>query len=146
MSIRLALETDIESIIDFDHVAEAEDARRSHIARAVEAETVWVFVSEEQILGFVILEYTFFGCGFVALLLTHPDHRRLGVGTALMQYAESVCNTEKLFTSTNESNRAMHLLLDSCNYVRSGVIHNLDEGDPEIVYFKAIAKNPVLSA
>lgn len=28
-------------------------------------------------------------------------------------------------------------LLTKLDYVLSGVIHNLDEGDPEIVYFKA---------
>jgi hypothetical protein len=31
----------------------------------------------------------------------------------------------------------MQSLLAKLDYVPSGVIHNLDEGDPEIVYFQA---------
>lgn len=139
MSIRLAQGPDVESIIECDHVAQTEEARPSYIASAVERESVWVFIAEDQIVGFVIVDYTFFGCGFVALLQTLPDHRRQGVGKALLQFVETVCTTEKLFTSTNESNRPMHRLLASCHYVPSGVVNNLDDGDPEIIYFKALA-------
>jgi hypothetical protein len=56
----------------------------------------------------------------------------------LLQYMESVCQTPKLFTSTNLSNLPMQSLLAKLNYVLSGVIHNLDESDPEIVYFKRL--------
>lgn len=138
MNIRQATIADIESIIEFDHVAQVDEARRSYIAGAVEAESVWVFVMHKQVAGFVIIEYTFFGYGFVALLYTHTDYRRQGIGTALMQHVESICKTEKLFTSTNESNRAMHLLLAQIEFVPSGIINNLDEGDPEIIYYKPI--------
>ena len=41
----------------------------------------------------------------------------------------------KLFTSTNQSNTPMQALLALLGYVRSGVIDNLDPGDPELVYF-----------
>lgn len=34
----------------------------------------------------------------------------------------------------------MQSLLAKLDYVESGVIHNLDEGDPEIVYFKRFAE------
>lgn len=139
MSIRQAITADIESIITFDHVAQVEDARRDYIARAVDAESVWVSVIKQRVVGFVIVEYSFFGCGFVTLLYTHPDFRRQGIGAALMQHVETICQTEKLFTSTNESNRPMHLLLAVRHFVPSGVVNNLDEGDPEIIYFKRIS-------
>jgi hypothetical protein len=32
----------------------------------------------------------------------------------------------------------MQSLLAKLNYVPSGVIHNLDAGDPELVYFKRL--------
>ena len=51
---------------------------------------------------------------------------------------ESLCRTPKLFTSTNLSNLPMQSLLAKLEYQLSGVIHNLDEGDPEIVYFKRL--------
>jgi ribosomal protein S18 acetylase RimI-like enzyme len=68
------------------------------------------------------------------------DHRRRGVGTALIRHMESQCRTAKLFTSTNESNLEMQSLLAKLGYQPSGVIHNLDEGDPELVYFKEMIK------
>ena len=55
-----------------------------------------------------------------------------------MRYIESACPGEKLFTSTNESNAPMQRLCEKLEYVRSGRIENLDEGDPEIVYFKRL--------
>jgi hypothetical protein len=44
----------------------------------------------------------------------------------------SVCVPPKLFTSTNES------LLREQGFEASGVIHNLDEGDPELVFFQQV--------
>ena len=32
----------------------------------------------------------------------------------------------------------MQSLLNRAGYALSGVIHNLDEGDPEVVYFKQL--------
>lgn len=69
-----------------------------------------------------------------------PAHRRHGVATALMRHVESICPTAKLFTSTNESNTPMQRLCKTLGFVRSGWIENLDEGDPEIIYFKRVAK------
>jgi hypothetical protein len=54
----------------------------------------------------------------------------------MMGYLESICRTAKLFTSTNLSNLPMQPLLAKLGYKLSGVIHNLDEDDPELVYVK----------
>jgi ribosomal protein S18 acetylase RimI-like enzyme len=70
------------------------------------------------------------------MLYIDSDYRRCGAGAALLRHMESLCKTAKLFTSTNLSNLPMQSLLTKLGYVLSGVIHNLDEGDPEIVYFK----------
>jgi hypothetical protein len=56
----------------------------------------------------------------------------------LLRHLESFCETSKLFISTNLSNLPMQSLLAKLVYVLSGVIHNLDEGDPELVYFKRL--------
>ena len=75
------------------------------------------------------------------MLYIHPDYRRQGMGSKLIQHVESMCKTEKLFTSTNQSNLPMQGLLNKSGFVPSGFIDNLDEGDPEIVYFKDIKKD-----
>ncbi|MCX8026153.1 MAG: GNAT family N-acetyltransferase, partial [Thermanaerothrix sp.] len=74
-------------------------------------------------------------------LYIHPAHRRRGAGTRLMQYLECVCRTPKLFTSTNLSNRPMQALLAKLGYILSGVIHHLDENDPELVYVKYLRRD-----
>jgi len=67
--------------------------------------------------------------------------RRRGVGRSLLENLEKRCSRPKLFTSTNESNREMKSLLMSLGYTASGVIYNLDPGDPELVFFKKLEKN-----
>jgi hypothetical protein len=32
----------------------------------------------------------------------------------------------------------MRLLLEDCRFAPSGIIHNLDEGDPELVFFRRV--------
>ena len=88
-----------------------------------------------QVVGF-LLGGRFFGYDFMELLFVEPTHRRQGIGTALITSWEERATTEKLFTSTNESNAAMHEVCRRLGFVRSGLIDNLDEGDPEVVYFK----------
>ena len=95
-----------------------------------------VAVDGGEVVGYAVLSHTFYGNGFVEMLYVHPDRRRRGAGAALLLHVESLCRTPKLFTSTNLSNLPMQSLLNRAGYAVSGVIHNLDEGDPEVVYFK----------
>lgn len=90
-------------------------------------------------LGYALLDYSFFGNGFVPTLFVAPQGRRVGVGTALMQHMAQACRTPTLWTSTNLSNVPMQRLLAKLAYTLSGVIHNLDPGDPELVYCTFLA-------
>ncbi len=55
-----------------------------------------------------------------------------------MRFLEQHCTTAKLFTSTNLSNLPMQSLLIQRGYRLAGIIHDLDEGDPELVYVKML--------
>jgi GNAT superfamily N-acetyltransferase len=68
------------------------------------------------------------------MLYVAQHHRRHGIGRALMQALAARCDAPKLFTSTNQSNRPMQQLVEGLGYIPSGVIHNLDPGDSELVY------------
>jgi ribosomal protein S18 acetylase RimI-like enzyme len=138
MRIRLAKVEDIEVIIGFDHVATTQKSRREFIKRAILKKRCYVAISKEELVGYTVLEYSFFECGFVSMLYIKENFRRKGIGTKLMGYIDTKCNTEKLFTSTNQSNMPMQELLEKLNFVRSGIIHNLDPDDPELIYFKKI--------
>ena len=76
--------------------------------------------------------------GFLRLLAVRETARRRGIGSTLFRAAEQRCASDKLFTSTNASNAAMQQLLARLGYVRSGKIENLDPGDPEWVYVRAL--------
>ena len=50
--------------------------------------------------------------------------------------------TGQLFTSTNRSNLPMRRLCDRLGFQRSGVVENLDNDDPELVYYKRLEVGP----
>ncbi len=139
ISIRPAVEADIQALCSLDHIARQENERREFIRREVESGNCFVAVMNETVVGYGVLNYTFFKNGCIDMLYIDSDHRRCGAGTELLKHMESLCKTAKLFTSTNLSNLPMQSLLAKLDYVLSGVIHNLDDGDPEIVYFKRLS-------
>ena len=82
------------------------------------------------------MNYHFFDFGFVDLLIVAEEHRRRGIGVALLDYLSRQCKTEKLFTSTNESNTPMRKLLVKAGFIPCGQIDALDDGDPELFFVK----------
>ena len=138
ISIRPAIESDIDDLCSLDLIAQCENERREFIRGEVMSGNCFVAVTDEKVIGYGVLNYTFFHLGNIDMLYIHCDHRRSGAGAALLRHMESLCQTPKLFTSTNLSNLPMQSLLAKSGYVLSGVIHNLDEDDPEIVYFKRL--------
>ena len=143
MNIRQAEPSDSEAIIKFDHVAQCEASRLEFIRRVVQFGHAFVAVVNGFVAAYIVLEYSFFGNCFIPMLYVHPDHRRQGIGSALMRHVEQNCKTIKLFTSTNQSNVRMQHLLDKLSYQPSGIIENLDEGDPELIYFKPLQRKAV---
>ena len=140
IEIRPAVEADLEALCSFDQVALLEEARREFIRRSVAAGRCHVAEAGGEAVGYGVLSHDFYGHGFVEMLYVHPGRRRRGAGAALLRHLESLCRTPKLFTSTNLSNLPMQSLLNRAGYALSGVIHNLDEGDPEVVYFKRLRR------
>lgn len=138
ISIRPGVEADIEALCSLDLVARQDNERRGFIRREVVSGNCFVAVIDKTVVGYGVLSYTFYHNGCIDMIYIDSDHRRRGAGAALLKHMESLCKTPKLFTSTNLSNLPMQSLLAKLGYVLSGVIHNLDEGDPEIVYFKGL--------
>ncbi len=139
ISTRPATVDDVEVLCALDLVARRDGGRREFIRDSVASGTCHVAVSGGEVVGYAVLNYTFFHQGFVEMLYVRSDRRRGGAGTALLRGAERLCRTEKLFTSTNLSNLPMQALLERLGYEPSGRIDNLDEGDPELVYFKRLS-------
>jgi GNAT superfamily N-acetyltransferase len=138
ISIRPAVGDDVEALCSLDLIAREEGGRRDFIRREVASGNCYVAVAGGTVVGYGVLSYNFYDNGCVDMLYVHSEHRRRGAGEALLRHMESLCRTPKLFTSTNLSNLRMQSLLAKLGYALSGVIHNLDEGDPEVVYFKRL--------
>jgi ribosomal protein S18 acetylase RimI-like enzyme len=138
ISIRLADDSDVTALYSLDLIARRENERRKFIRNSIASGTCFIAVAEDEVIGYGVLNYNFFNHGNIDMLYVHSEHRRRGAGAALLGHLESQCKTPKLFTSTNLSNLPMQSLLAKFEYVVSGVIHNLDEGDPEIVYLKRL--------
>ncbi len=141
MKIKRATESDIEAIISVDHVAADHENRRRHICEWVSGDSTILAVIDDAVVGYAVLEYTFFSQGFISMLIVAEASRRRGVGTALVSHLEEICKTGRLFTSTNKSNEPMQALMQSMSYEPSGIVHNLDDGDPELFYFKKLDGN-----
>ena len=139
MEIRDANAADRDTIVALDDVAQSDSRRIRFIDRILECATCLIAERQHTVVAYAALEYTFYEQGFIPILYVAEPARRQGVGRALMQVLASRCKTRKLFTSTNQSNRPMQRLLHALGYVPSGIIHNLDAGDPELVYMLDLA-------
>ena len=122
----------VDSRIRHDYQLEA------FLERSIANDSCYLIMADREIAGYAVFDYTFYEQGFVWDLYVALDYRRKGYGLAMMKYFESICGTSKLFTSTNLSNLPMQALLAKLGYKLSGVIHDLDEGDPELVYAKIL--------
>lgn len=138
MIVRLASMADANAIVAFDHVALSETARTQFIHDQIKSAACYVAVIEANVVAYAVLNYKFYDNGWIEMLYVNSRVRRQGIGSALIRHLLNECRTPKLFTSTNQSNTAMQRLLATLGFVRSGLIENLDEGDPELVYFKRL--------
>ena len=138
MEFRIATKADADAIIAFDRVAASEEARIAFIFREIEASACYVTLVDGRVVAYAVLNYKFYDNGWMEMLYVDSCFRRRGVASSLVRYLIDNCRTPKLFTSTNQSNLEMQRLLEALGFSRSGTIENLDEDDPEWVYFKQL--------
>ena len=111
-----------------------------YIKKSVKAGKCYAALVSDKVVGLGILENIFDQLGYISLLAVHPAYRRRGVATALINRMGKLCVTKKFFTSTNQSNIPAQKTYEANGFIRSGYIENLDEGDPEIIYFKQLSE------
>lgn len=138
ISICTAMPADVDAMVALDTIAATQEQRRSEIQSWVAASNAVIADDSSCVVGYAVLEYSFFGQGFIAMLQVAPSHRRQGIATSLLCHLECIYRTPKLFTSTNESNAPMRALMSSLGYEPSGVVYNLDENDPDLFFFKPL--------
>ena len=138
VTIRISAHSDAEPIIAIDEVAAFDRSRVNFIYRYISSRNYYVAVLDSQVVGYGVLEYTFFEHRFISIVYVRPESRR-GGASALISYMEEMCKTEKIFTSANQANLPVQSLLKKLTYQASGTIDNLDKNNRELIYFKQIA-------
>ncbi|MBB6671567.1 GNAT family N-acetyltransferase [Cohnella nanjingensis] len=139
MKIAQAETADAEAACRLDAQVIGNDSRSLYLRQAIAQRACVVARMQDRLAGFAVWDRTFFGHSFIQLVIVDPVYRRQGVATGLIREIMGRVQADKLFTSTNESNAAMRNVCESLGFVRSGIIENLDEGDPEWIYFRPAA-------
>lgn len=134
ITVRNAIEPDIEFIKNIDHLMSSECEREVAIKNAINNNSAYVVCYDETVAGYGIIHHHFFGHPFIEMVYISEDCRGNGYGPILMNAMLSNINSSKVFTSTNQSNEHMQHVLKRDGWIKSGYIDHLDEGDPEIIY------------
>jgi GNAT superfamily N-acetyltransferase len=133
MNVRPAVAADLEAILALSHTTAWE--KDGFLRRQLERDCIDVaYDSDGSIVGFVAWNREFFSKPFVWLIVVAPKRRGGGVGNLLFAHVERQCKGNRLYSSTNRSNRGMHRFLERRGYRYAGEIE-LDPGDPEAFYY-----------
>jgi ribosomal protein S18 acetylase RimI-like enzyme len=128
---------DLDKIVNIDSQVIGNTSRRDYIENAIELGHCIITKNKEDIEGFLIYDTNFFECSFISLIIVSPSKRRKGYASLLMDYMMKISPTMKVFSSTNRSNISMQKVFHANGFIQSGIVENLDEGNPEIIYFKS---------
>ncbi|MBN8209994.1 GNAT family N-acetyltransferase [Bacillus sp. NTK071] len=129
--------TDLDNIVQIDSDVIGNTSRRVFIRNAIDMGRCIVVQEEKNIVGFLIYDTNFFDCSFISLVIVSPSKRRKGYASLLIEYMLNNAPTVKVFSSTNCTNVRMQKVFEANGFIQSGNIENLDEGDPEIIYFNS---------
>jgi ribosomal protein S18 acetylase RimI-like enzyme len=140
-TVRRGRAEDAAGLKALDTIVPVDPRRADAIDDWLEQDIVFVAEVAGKVVGYGVFNYGFFRQGSVDMLMVHPDHRGRRIGERLLQALEEVCDTPKLFVTTNVSNHRMQRLLSRLGFVACGFIDELDRGDPELVYVKKLGSD-----
>lgn len=138
--LRKATRKDEALAIDFDYTLNREEhielKRAEKIAKAIADEECFIILAGDSAVGFALFDYRFFDLGWIELIIVGAAHRGKGIGSQAMNLICQQSKTNKVFTSTNSSNTPMQKALTKIGFSFAGKVDGLDEGDPELFYYK----------
>jgi len=142
ISLRKASLQDEKLVIGFDYrlnqVEHVEQKRAEKIAKAISNKECYIIQADKQAVGYALFDYRFFDQGWIELIVLDEAYRSQGIGAQAMNLICKESKTSKIFTSTNSSNLPMQKALKKINFSFAGKIDGLDEGDPELFYYKKL--------
>jgi len=140
--LRNATFNDKSIVVDFDYRLDKNEHiklnREEKITKAISHDECFLILSDNQVVGFLIFDYRFFDQGWIKLIIIDEKYRGKGIGGKVFDLLCELCKTEKVFTSTNRSNTRMQKALVKANFIFAGELSGLDDGDPELFYYRLI--------
>jgi len=142
ISLKGATDKDKATVIDIDYNLNREEhiqlKRSEKIAKAILNEECFIILVDGRTVGFAIFDYRFFDLGWIELIVLDEVYRGKGIGGQAIELLCKQSKTKKVFTSTNRSNIPMQKALNKIGFSFAGELVGLDDGDPELFYFKRI--------
>ncbi len=138
LRIEPARAKDREAMVEINKAAAPRWHKLRHLNAALQEKRAFIAFLGRIPAGFLIWTKDFYSHYFIDLVVVHPQMRRHGVASALIWAMESSCPGNKLFSSTNRSNKAMQEVFERAGFVKSGFITHLDRNNPELIYYKKI--------
>jgi ribosomal protein S18 acetylase RimI-like enzyme len=132
LSFRRGTPADFERLVAIDGRCRREQAIRDWLRD----DAIFVAESGGRVVAFGVMRPIFFLEPFVELIVVDQANRRRGIARALLAYLDRQHNRPKLWISTNHSNTPMQGLLASEGFTYAGEVEGLDEGDPELFYYR----------
>ena len=143
ISLRKATIKDKPLVVDFDYrldkVEHIELNREEKITKAILNKECFIIMADNRPVGFVLFDYRFFDQGWIELIIIGEEYRGKGIGGQSFDLIIKQCKTDKVFTSTNSSNIPMQRALTKSGFTFAGKIDGLDDGDPELFYYKMVS-------
>jgi len=140
VALRLATQQDKSLAVAFDYAFDKCDHvklnRETKIIKAISDKECFIILVGSRAVGFIIFDYRFFEQGWIELIIIDEKYRSKGIGGQVFDLICKQCKTDKVFTSTNTSNIPMQKALAKVGFSIAGKIDGLDEGDPELFYYK----------
>lgn len=136
--IRPGTQEDINALTDVDSVIPNDPQRAVFIETWLGNDIVLIAELAGRVIGYSVFNHRFFHQGQVDMLMIHPDFRGRHIGEYLLKAIEEICDTPKLYVTTNLSNHRMQRLLLRMRYQPCGYIDELDPGDPELIFVKKV--------
>ncbi len=128
------------TVVDLDYNLDKEEhiklKREEKIGNAILNKQCFLILVDDRIVGCVIFDYRFFDQGWIELIVLAENYRGKGIGALAIDHLCKQSKTDKVFTSTNRSNIPMQKALTKVGFSFAGELIGLDEGDPELFYFK----------
>lgn len=138
LKVEPARSKDREAMVEINQAAAPKWHKLRHLNSALREKRAFIAFVGRIPAGFLVWTKDFYSHYFIDLVVVHPQMRRHGVARALIHAMENASPGNKLFSSTNRSNKAMQSVFEGSGFVKSGFITHLDRNDPELIYYKKV--------